>query len=77
MTGWDIALLIISGLLITIIILQESDDDITSAFTGEKSELFSNKKERGIEVWIKRTTSALSVTFLIIAVICAFFVERI
>ena len=33
--------------------LQKSDEDASKAFTGEKSELFSSKKERGIEVWIK------------------------
>lgn len=73
MTAWDILLIIVSCLLIVIIILQESNEDANSAFTGEKSELFANKKERGIEVWIKRVTSALSIVFFILCIVCAFF----
>ena len=42
----DILLLIVSCLLITIIVLQESKEDASQAFSGEKSELFANKKRR-------------------------------
>jgi preprotein translocase subunit SecG len=76
MTFWDILLIIISCLLITIIILQESKEDATSAFTGEKSELFANKKERGIEVWISWITTGLSIAFLVVSIIVSFFVDR-
>ncbi len=76
MTGWDILLIIIASLLIVIIILQESKEDATSAFTGEKSELFANKKERGIEVWISWVTTGLAVAFLLVSVIVSFFVDR-
>ena len=41
MAVWDVLLIIDSCLLIIIIILQESKEDATSAFTGEKSELFA------------------------------------
>lgn len=77
MTVWDILLLIVSCLLIIIIILQESKEDAKSAFTGEKSELFANRKERGIEVWISWITTGLSVAFLILSVIVSFFVDRV
>lgn len=40
----DVLLIIVSCLLITIIVLQQSKEDATQAFTGEKSELFANKK---------------------------------
>lgn len=73
MTVWDVLLIIVSCLLITIIVLQESKEDANSAFTGEKSELFANRKERGIEVWIKRITAVLSILFFVLAIICAFF----
>ena len=73
----DILLLIVSVLLIGVIVLQKSDDDAASAFTGEKSELFANKKERGIELWIKRITFVLCVAFMVLAIVCAFFVGRI
>lgn len=77
MTVWDILLIIVSCLLIIIIILQESKEDAANAFTGEKSELFANKKERGIELWIKRITAGLCIAFFVLAIICAFFVGRI
>jgi preprotein translocase subunit SecG len=73
MTTWDILLIIVSCCLITIIVLQESKEDANSAFTGEKSELFANKKERGFEVWVKRVTAGLSITFFVLAIVCAFF----
>lgn len=72
----DILLLIVSVLLIGIIVLQKSDEDASKAFTGEKSELFSSKKERGVEVWIKYITMGLSIAFFVLAIIAAFFVTR-
>lgn len=72
----DILLLVVSVLLIGIIVLQRSDEDATKAFTGEKSELFSSKKERGIEVWIKYITMGLSVAFFVLAIIASFMVVR-
>ncbi len=72
----DILLLVVSVLLIGIIVLQKSDEDASKAFTGEKSELFSSKKERGIEVWIKYITMGLSIAFFVLAIIVSFFVTR-
>lgn len=71
---FDVLLIIVSCLLIIIIMLQESSEDATNAFTGEKSDLFANKKERGIEVWIKRVTSGLAIAFFVLAIVCAFFI---
>jgi len=76
MTAIDILLLIVSVFLISIIVLQNSKDDVSQAFSGEKSELFANQKQRGIELWINRATSVLSVAFFILAIIATFFVER-
>lgn len=72
----DIFLLIVSIFLITIIVLQESKEDASQAFSGEKSSLFANKKARGIEVWINYITAGLSVAFFILAILSAFFVDR-
>ncbi|MDD3999689.1 MAG: preprotein translocase subunit SecG [Bacilli bacterium] len=72
----DILLLIVSCLLIAIIVIQESKEDATQAFSGEKSTLFANKKERGIEIWVNYITGGLSVAFFILAILAAFFVER-
>lgn len=76
MKAVDILLLIVSCLLITIIILQKSKEDASSAFTGEKSELFANKKERGIDVWVNYITAGLSVSWFVLAILASFFVER-
>lgn len=72
----DVLLLIVSCLLITIIILQESKEDVNNAFSGEKSELFANKKQRGAELWISRITGGLSIAFFILAILASFFVDR-
>lgn len=72
----DILLIIVSSLLITIIVLQQSKEDAAKAFTGEKSELFANKKQRGAELWIMRITAALSIVFFVLAILAAFFVQR-
>ena len=76
MKAVDILLLIVSCLLIAIIVLQKSKEDASQAFTGEKADLFANKKERGMEVWITRLTAILSVAFFVLAICAAFFVER-
>ena len=70
-----VLLIIVSCLLITIIVLQQSKEDATQAFTGEKSELFANKKERGAELWINRITAVLSIIFFVLALIIAFFIH--
>ena len=72
----DILLLIVSCFLITLVVLQKTDEDAASAFTGEKSELFANKKARGIEVGIQYTTTVLCIAFFVLAIIASFFVER-
>ena len=75
MSFWDWSLLIVSCLLIIIIMLQESKEDEKSAFTGEKSALFSERKKVGIEVWITRITTTLAVLFFVLSFFCAFFVR--
>jgi len=72
----DIFLLIISCLLIVIIVLQESKEDAMQAFSGEKSDLFANRKQRGFEVWINYITAGLSIAFFVFAILAAFFVNR-
>ena len=55
----DYILLVISILLIVIIVLQSPKDDARSAFSGEKSELFANQKQRGMERVISIVTAVL------------------
>lgn len=76
LTWYDWILLIVSIALILIIVLQSSKDDVNNAFSGEKSELFANKKQRGPELWISRITAGLSIAFFVLAIITSFFVDR-
>lgn len=71
----DYLLIVVSIMLISVIVLQKSKEDASQAFSGEKSELFANKKERGADLWISRITAFLSIAFFVLAIIAAFFVQ--
>jgi len=60
----DYLVLLVSILLITAVLLQNSKDDIKDAFSGEKSELFKNQKSRGFEVVLNRATVVLALLFI-------------
>lgn len=64
----DVLLLVASLVLIVLIVLQSSEDSIESAFSGEKSELFNNKKERGFDLIMRRVTTGTSVAFVLLSV---------
>ena len=64
----DIILLIVALFLITLVVLQSSKDNINNAFSGEKSELFNNQKQRGFELIMSRVTAVTSVVFIILSV---------
>lgn len=76
MRAIDWILLVVSVLLIIIIVLQNTDEDAANAFTGEKSELFSNKKERGFDVAVKYVTAGLCVAFFVLAILASWAVVR-
>ena len=65
----DILLIIVSIVLIVLVAIQSSKDDIGSALSGASSDLFKNQKERGVEVYIVRATYAFSVAFIVLAAI--------
>lgn len=67
----DYLLLIVSVLMILIVVLQSSKEDGMSAFTGEKSDLFANQKQRGLEKAINTTTTVLSIVFFVLTIITA------
>ncbi|MCR5349502.1 MAG: preprotein translocase subunit SecG [Acholeplasmatales bacterium] len=64
----DIFVLIFAILLIIIVMLQDSKDDINDAFNGSKSDLFKNQKTRGVELFMQRTTFALAVIFIALVI---------
>jgi len=63
----EIALLIVSILLITIVLLQSGKAESASQIIqGGNSDLFSNRKERGVELFISRFTFALGFAFFVL-----------
>ena len=65
----DIFVFRVAILLIIIVMLQSSKDDINDAFNGSKSELFKNQKTRGIELFMQRTTAVLAVLFIALVIV--------
>jgi preprotein translocase subunit SecG len=64
----EIALLIVSVLLIIIVLLQSGKaESAGQIIQGGSSDLFSNRKERGFELFISRLTMLLGVAFFALA----------
>lgn len=68
---YDWILLVVSILMILIIVVQSSKEDASRAFSGEKSDLFANKKQRGLEKVINQTTTVLSIVFFLLTILVA------
>ena len=66
----EIALLIVSILLIAIVLLQSSKaSDASQIISGGNDALFQNQKERGVELLITRLTIILGIAFLVLSFI--------
>ncbi|MGN1000815.1 MAG: preprotein translocase subunit SecG [Bacilli bacterium] len=66
-------LLIISLLLIAIVLLQSNKAESASQIiSGGNSDLFSRRKERGVELLISRITLVLGMIFFIVSLIAEF-----
>ena len=66
-------LLIISILLIIIVLLQSGKaDGGPQIISGGQSELFSNRKERGAELFISRLTFLLGLAFFALCLFISF-----
>ena len=74
MRSIDIVLLIVALALITLVVLQSSKDSAANAFSGEKSELFNNQKQRGFELVMSRVTLGASVLFIATTIVAVYFV---
>lgn len=69
----EIALIIISILLIAIVLLQSGKaESASNLITGGNDNLFANRKERGGELIITRATIVLGAAFFIICLIIGF-----
>ena len=68
-----IFLLIISLLLIVIVLLQSNKaEGASQIISGGNSDLFSKRKERGLELFISRLTLGLGMVFFIICLVSEF-----
>lgn len=64
----ETALLIVSVLLIIIVLLQSGKAESAGQIVqGGSSDLFTNRKERGFELFISRVTMLLGVTFFVLS----------
>lgn len=64
----EIALLVISILLIIIVLLQSGKAESAGQIVqGGSSSLFANRKERGLELFISRLTMLLGVAYFTLA----------
>ncbi len=69
----DIFLIIISILLIVIVLLQSGKAEGTSqVIQGGNADLFSNRKERGGELFVSRLTMTIGMLFFLICLFMTF-----
>jgi len=71
--GMKVFLLIVSLLLIAIVLLQSNKaEGASQIISGGNSDLFSKRKERGVELLISRVTMALGIIFFLVSVVMNF-----
>ena len=64
----DYLIIIVAILLVVTVLLQQSQDNIQDALSGEKSELFKNKKTRGLELFLVRSSAVLALLLIVLVV---------
>ncbi|MGE4572511.1 MAG: preprotein translocase subunit SecG [Candidatus Izemoplasmatales bacterium] len=69
MTTLHWILFAISAILIGLVMLQESKNDVKNTFSGEKSDLFKNQKQRGPELFMARLTLGFALIFGLFAIL--------
>jgi len=69
MNGLHWVLFAISLILIALVMIQESKDDVKNTFSGEKSDLFKNQKQRGSELLMTRVTIGVATAFVVISIL--------
>ena len=68
----ETAVVIISILLIAIVLLQSGKAESANIIQGTSSELFQNRKERGLELFISRLTFFLGLAFFALCTFISF-----
>ncbi|WP_270180044.1 preprotein translocase subunit SecG [Alkalihalobacillus sp. CinArs1] len=71
----SIALIIVSILLITVVLLQSSKSaGLSGAITGGAEQLFGKQKARGFEAVLNKVTVVLAVLFFVLSILVAYLV---
>ena len=66
-------IIIVSILLIAIVLLQSGKaEGASQSLGGGSSDLFSQRKERGSELFITRLTAVLGAVFMVLHLLCHF-----
>ena len=66
----EVALLVISVLLITVVLLQRGKaESASNIMMGASAELFAQRKERGSELFLSRMTLILGLLFFVICLV--------
>ena len=68
----ETAVVVVSILLIAIVLLQSGKAESVNIIQGSTSELFQNRKERGMELFISRLTFVLGFTFFALCIFISF-----
>lgn len=69
----EFLLMAVCVLIIVLVLLQSSKaEGASQIITGGTSDLFKNRKERGSELFISRTTYVVGAIFMILCAIIAF-----
>ena len=68
----ETAVVIVSILLIAIVLLQSAKAESANIIQGSTSELFQNRKERGLELFISRLTFLLGLAFFALCTFISF-----
>lgn len=71
----SIALIIVSILLITVVLLQSGKSaGLSGAITGGAEQLFGKQKARGFEAVLNKVTVVLAVLFFVLSILVAYLV---
>ena len=62
----EIVLIIVSIILIALVLLQSGKAESADIIQGGNSDLFANRKERGLELFISRLTLFLGIVFFVL-----------
>ena len=68
----ETAVVVVSILLIAIVLLQSGKAESANIIQGGSSELFQNRKERGMELFISRLTFVLGFAFFALCIFISF-----